>query len=86
MNYLEKNRKSVLKIYFGISAIVILILNISDYLYLKDYYFTLGGKITQFTSQEILSMCLERTLLMVVSVILFYLICELVLYIRRRKV
>lgn len=71
LKIIKNNRKWTLGFFGGVLT-TIAITSVASYLQLNDYYFTVDDRIMQYTLKEIVAICLERSLYIIVFAILVY--------------
>lgn len=71
LKIIKNNRKWTLGFFGGVLTTIV-ITSIASYLQLSDYYFMVDDRIMQYTLKEIVAICLERSLYIIVFAILVY--------------
>lgn len=71
MKIIKNNRKWTLGFFGGVLTTIV-ITCVASYLQLSDYYFTVDDRIMQYRLKEIVAICLERSLYIIVFAILVY--------------
>lgn len=71
LKIIKNNRKWTLGFFGGVLTTIV-ITCVASYLQLNDYYFTVDDRIMQYTLKEIVAICLEKSLYIIVFAILVY--------------